>query len=255
MVSRMAVRLPDIDVTGVNRSVDAETFRKINQIESNFGHAGPAFAKSLFEHGLHRQAEGLRDRVLKAAKAIAGGDGADSALVRAATPLALLLIAGELAKTFKLLPSNTDAKKAVTWGWKQFRQSSDAAVLDPEVKVIGSIREWLAERWDVTVKSVEADGKMNNRETIAWYDADTVYIPKTRLREAAGNGLRESQIASIMDRRGMLAKRTESDRLYVRFIPKVGRIQAYALRRSEFGRSDKSSEEEALKVHAGGRND
>ncbi len=41
------------------------------------------------------------------------------------------------------------------------------------------------ERWDVTIKNVNVVGGMNNRETIAWYDADIVYIPKTRLREAA----------------------------------------------------------------------
>jgi len=252
----MAVRIPDIDVTGVNRNVASTTLRDIGQIESHFGHAGPAFVKALCEHGLHRQAEGLRDRVLRAAKKLAGGDDADSALVRAATPLALLMIAGELAKKFGLIPSTTAVQNAVNWGWTQFRQSSDAAVLDPEVKVIGSIRGWLAERWNVTVKPVDADSGINNRETIAWYDNDVVYIPKTRLREAAGDGLRESQIASILDRRGMLAKRTEADRLYVRFIPKVGRVHAYALRRTEFGRSDQISDPDALKVHVvGGRND
>lgn len=251
----MAVRIPDIDVTGVNRNVDQETLRKIGQIESHFGHAGPAFVEALIEHGLHRQAEPLRDRVLKGAKALAGGDNADSAMVRAATPLSLLMIAGELAKTFGLIPSAAAVQNAVTWGWNQFRQSSDAAVLDPEVKVIESIRGWLAERWDVTVKPVNANGGINNRETIAWYDEDIVYVPKGRLREAAGGGLRESQIATILDRRGMIAKRTEADRLYVRFIPKVARVNSYALSRTEFGRSDQTSDQDTLKVHVGGRND
>jgi hypothetical protein len=105
----------------------------------------------------------------------------------------------------------------------------------------------------VTIKNVNVDGGINNRETVAWYDADIVYIPKTRLREAAGNGARESQVASILNRREMLAKRTEADRFYVRYIPKVGRIDSYALRRSEFGRSESAWDTETFTVHAGGR--
>ena len=70
----MAVRIPDFDVTGVNRNVGPTILRDIAQIELHFGHAGPAFVKALIEHGLHRQAVGLRDRVLKAAKVLAGGD-------------------------------------------------------------------------------------------------------------------------------------------------------------------------------------
>ena len=249
----MAVRIVDIDVTGVNRNVDAATLRDIGAIEQHFGHAGPAFVRALIDHGLHRQAAALRDRVLKAARVLAGGDDTDSAMVRAALPLALLMIAGELAKTFRLIPPATAVQDAVQWGWDRFRHSSDATALDPEAQVIGSIRGWIAERWDVTIKNVDAGSGVNNREAVAWYDDSIVYIPKTRIREAAGSGLRESQVASILERRGMLGKRTETDRLYVRFIPRVGRVQSYALRRSEFGRSERTSDTDIYTVLAGGR--
>jgi hypothetical protein len=149
------------------------------------------------------------------------------------------MIGGELAKTFGLLPPTAAVKEAVTWAWEQFRQSSDATALDPETQVVGSIRRWVAERWGVTIKNVNAEDGINNRETIAWYDNNAIYIPKEALREAAGNSLPESQVASILKRRGMLAKQTEADRLYVRFIPKVGRVIAYALHRSEFGRLER----------------
>lgn len=121
----------------------------------------------------------------------------------------------------------------------------------PETQVIDAIRTWVSERWNVTIKDVIAESGINNRETVAWYDDKAVYLPKSRLREAAGNNLRESQVASILDRRGLLAKRTEADRLYVRFVPKVGRIVSYALRRSEFGRSHADADPEALRVHTG----
>jgi hypothetical protein len=251
----MAVRIVDIDVTGVNRQVDAATLRAINAIEHHFGHAGVAFVGKLIEHGLHRQARELRDRVLKVAAMLAGVD-VDSATIRAAIPLALLWVAGELAKSFRLVPDTTPVKDAVCWAWDRFRRSSDAAALDPEAQVIARLSTWIAQRWDVTIKNVEADSGVNNRETVAWYDHTAIYIPKQTLREAAGSSLRESEVASILSRRGFIAKRTEADRLYVRHVPKVGKIEAYALSRSQFGRSkhvtDPSS---SFSVQQGGRSD
>jgi hypothetical protein len=249
----MAVRIIDIDVTGVDRQVNAATLRSIDEIEHHHGHAGPIFVRMLIEQGLHRQAPALRDRILKAARVLAGED-KDSAIVRAAVPLALLMIAGELAKNFGLIPSTTAVKEAVQWAWNRFRQSSDAAALDPETQTIAQLRAWIAERWGVTIKDVNAQSDINNRETVAWFDERAVYMPKDRLREAAGSSLRESEVASILDRRGMLAKKTEGDRLYVRFVPRVGRVTAYALCRSEFGRTEDAVEPGAdLTVHLGGR--
>jgi hypothetical protein len=109
----MAVRIVDIDVTGVNRQVDAATLRKIN--DHHYRHAGPIFVRTLIERGGHRQASELRDRILKAATKLAG-ENADSAIVRAAVPLALLMIAGEVAKSFDLIPAATAVKEAVRWG-------------------------------------------------------------------------------------------------------------------------------------------
>jgi hypothetical protein len=251
----MAVRIVDIDVTGVNRQVDAATLRAINEIEHHFGHAGVAFVGKLIEHGLHRQAGALRDRVLKAAAMLAGGD-ADSATIRAAIPLALLWVAGELAMNFRLVPGTTPVKGAVCWAWDRFRQSSDAAALDPEAQVIARLNTWIAQRWDVTIKDVKAGSGVNNREAVAWYDDTAIYIPKQTLREAAGSSLRETEVASILSRRGLIAKKTEADRLYVRFVPKMGRIESYALSRSQFGRSeDETDPSSSFSVHQGGRSD
>jgi hypothetical protein len=65
----------------------------------------------------------------------------------------------------------------------------------------------------------------------------------------------DNQVASILQRHDMLAKRTEADRLYVRFIPKVGRIEPHALLRSEFGRSEREPQANAYTMHKGGHND
>jgi hypothetical protein len=251
----MAVRIVDIDVTGVNRNVDADTLRAINDIEHHYGHAGPAFVRALIEHGLHRQTPALRDRILKAARVLAGGDTTDSATIRAATPLALLLIVGELARGFGLIPTCADVRGAVQWAWDRFQQSPDATALDPEAQMISTIRGWVAERWGVTIKSVDAEGGINNRETIAWYDEEAIYIPKDRIREAAGNVLKEAHIGTVLSRRGLLASCPERDRFCVRWVPKVGKVAAYALCRKQFGRSTHTRDPDTFAVYRGGRDD
>jgi hypothetical protein len=246
----MAVRFPDIDVTGVNGKVDRATLDAIDGIDRNYGHAGPAFVRALVEHGLHRQAGALRERINKAAALIA--DSTDGAMVRAAVPFALLLVAGEMAVRFGVLPAETRVKEAVQWAWERFKRSSDAAALDPVAQTIANLQRWIAERWDVTIKRLPIDSGINNREAVAWYDEHAVYIPKARIREAAGNAVKESQIGKILDEQGLLAVKPEPDRCYVRTVPKLGKVVAYALSRKEFGRSEHHSEPDGFTVHEGG---
>jgi putative DNA primase/helicase len=230
----MAVRIVDIDVTDIDRKVDPETLRSIDQIGHHYGHAGPAFVRAMISKGVHRQAHALRDRVLAASHEIAGAE-ADSAVARAATPFALLLIAGQLAKVFGILPERAAVVDAVNWAWDRFLHSSDSRALDPEAQALSNLRRYVAERWDVTIKSV---GAMNgNKEAVGWYDEYAVYVPKERIREATGDVLKETHIGAALDRAGLLAKR-EPDRFTVPYVPKVGRVTSYALRRSEVGRSD-----------------
>jgi phage/plasmid primase-like uncharacterized protein len=235
----MAVRFPDIDVTEVNRAVDRATLTAIDSIDRHYGHAGHAFVSKLIEHGLHLQASALRDRIFKAAEVIAAST--DGATVRAAIPFALLLVAGEMAVKFELLPAGTPVKEAVQWAWERFKRSSDAAALDPEAQTIANIQRWIAERWDVTVRRVEAGYAVNNRDAVGWYDETAVYIPIGRIREAAGNALKQSQIGSLLHKRGLLAKK-EPDRFYIKYMPLVGRVAAYALSRREFGRTEQFTE-------------
>jgi hypothetical protein len=225
-------------------------------IDQHCGHAGPAFVQGLVTHGYHHNPEPLRQIVLKATHRIAG-EKADSAGVRAAMPFGLLLTAGELAKAFRLLPAETKVAEAVQWAWQRFCESSDALALDPAAQVVAALRTWIAERWGVTVKPTEpdADGlgnpRLNNRESVGWYDSDAVYVPTRRIREAAGSSLKEQEIARILDERGLLAAH-ERGRLTVRYVPKVGHVQCYALRRDAFGRSEREEEPE-LTVYQGGR--
>lgn len=239
----MAVRIVDVDVTDINRRIDRETLQRIGQIEAHYGHAGPAFVEALIAAQYHRKAVALRDHVLQLAQTIAGPN-ADSVHLRAAIPLALLRTAGELAERLKLLPDAPDVDGAICWAWERFRQSSDALALEPEDQALSNIRTWIAERWDVTIKPTQSETGINNRESIASYDDTTIYLPRPRLREAAGGVMKESAIAQILDRRHMLTRREDDYRRYVRYVPKYGKVDAYALSRVEPGRM-------ALDHHAG----
>lgn len=239
-IAGMAVRIVDVDVTDVDRNVRSDIMRGIAGVEKNHGHAGPAFVTKLIEGKRHQVPDALREDVMDAARKIAG-EKANSARLRAATCLALPLVAGRLAQDFDLLPWSLDLEGTIQWSWERFTRSSDAEALAPDEQAVANIRAWIAERWDVTIKSVDtgADGfdrKLNNREAVAWYDQTAIYLPVQRIREASGETLKAQQIVKALTDRDLLAKRHNSKRASVRHVPEVGRIDAYALKRQEFGR-------------------
>src|SRR5581483_6692841 len=137
---------------------------------------------------LHHKPDALSERVMEFARRLAG-ERVDAARLRAATCLALPYVAGQLAQDFDLLPWSIDLDAPVRWAWDRFQKSSDADALTPDEQAIASLRAWIAERWDVTIKSVDIgvesfDRKLNNREAVAWYDDAAIYVPAQRLREA-----------------------------------------------------------------------
>jgi Domain of unknown function (DUF927)/Toprim domain len=252
----MAVRILDVDVTSVNRAVPQDVLARIDGILKHHGHAGPAFARRLVQHGYHARPDELRQTILNAARRIGGKD-ADSLRIRAALVFALLPIAGGLAKEFGLLPQTSDVEGAVKWGWQQFDQSSDALALKPELQIIVSLTTWVAQRLDVTIKPIEPAAnsygptRTNNRDALGWYDNEVVYLPTNLIREASGGALKETQIARILDEQGYLAKRESARRLAVRYVPKIGKSQCYALSKERFGWG--SDEEPEFTVYQGGR--
>jgi hypothetical protein len=149
----MAVRIADVDVTSVNAAVDGDTLTAIGDIDQHFGHAGPAFVRALIADGVYHQPERLREHVLSAARRLAG-NATSAAMIRAATPFAVLLVAGELARVAGMVPSSACVGEAVHWAWERFTLSSDALALDPAEQAIGQLQLWLLEHWDVTVKHV-----------------------------------------------------------------------------------------------------
>jgi putative DNA primase/helicase len=133
---------------------------------------------------MHQEPDRLRQKIIAYAGQLAG-KGSNSAQARAAEPLAIVYVAGLFGIEFGLLPLAEDAlQEAVQWAWHQFHESREASVLDPATQVVPNIRRYLAERWDVTCKPVDAGNPSarsavalsghNNREAVAWYDETTV---------------------------------------------------------------------------------
>jgi hypothetical protein len=240
----MAARVLDINVAGVNPSVAAETITVIDGIHAHYGHAGPLFVEALIAHDIHRGPERLREKI-KAIAAELAGKQSNSAQVRSAEPLAIIYVAGQFAIEFGLLPLAEDTlRDAVQWAWHHFRESGEASALDPFKQIVPNMRRWLAERWGVTCKPVNGGNPgtrsgvalpgFNNREAVAWYDEKIIYIPSGRLVEAAGVSLSETAIARYLYRKEYLARRTSDERIAVRNVPGIGKLDAYALSRAEF---------------------
>src|SRR3712207_4887140 len=168
-------------------------------IDEHFGHAGPAFVHALMEAGLHRSADELRAEIRERAARIAGPK-ADSVVIRAAVPFAILELAGTLACHFELIPTATNEAQIIAWAWERFVQSSDAMALDPVRQVITTIGAYVAERWNTSIQPVApSESRRPRREAVGWYDADAVYVLAHRLREVAGGSLKEIEVAKVLD--------------------------------------------------------
>ncbi len=251
-----AVRIPDIDVTGINRRVTPILMGQIEDVRNHYGHAGPAFVEAIVANNLHLKPDVLRKKIGDLALQIAasGGEkeGTDSALKRAAYPFAVLMTAGQLAKDFGLIPAETNVTGIMAWAWNRFKKSSDAVALDPEAQVVANLQRWVAERWGSSIHSLISTDydKTTMKDAVGWFDDDTVYLSDQRLVEAAGVSLKEIEIARALQSRGLLTKRKDKDCLFVAYVPKAGKMKAYALSREQFGRG--SDVQVPLRAVAGG---
>jgi hypothetical protein len=235
-----ALRILDIDVSSLDKSPKPELFQQIELIEQNYGHAGPAFVQGMMSKGLHSRGEELRRRIIDAAQTLAHGEPGERedeaspspALIRAAQPLAIVQVAAELAQEFGLIPRQADCAKVVQWAWDRFREASDRLVRTPEERAIEALSLFIAQRWDVSIRAIDAS-RPANREAEGWYDDDAIYIPAGLLSPAAGNILKQKPLAKILKEKGLLA-RTEGDHSTVRVRSGKRFLRIYALAREAF---------------------
>ena len=252
----MAVRFPDVDCSDVDATVPKESLAKIAGIYHHFGHIGVPYITALRADGFDREpgTGELRSRILTAAEKIAG-DGTDSARRRAALPFALILVCGGLAQHYGLLPATARIREAVSWGWRRYSSSVEAEALDPETQALENLRRWIAEHWDVAIKPTngfyvdarDADEDdedatthrpqvltyRNSRDAFGWYDDEAIYIPTARLTEAIGAVLSRNTFVEVLEHHKLLQRRGP-DRASIRNVPKVCKVDVYALKREAF---------------------
>jgi hypothetical protein len=164
----MAVRIIDIDVTGVDRRVPAAIIDEIKRVKDSYGHAGPAFVRALHESGVTADVHSLRQKIYEVARTLVGGQ-SDSSVERAALPLAVLRVAGHLAREFSLLPPETNIDGAIEWAWKNFRGSAECQSLDTDSMVVQNIQSWLLKHWGSSIHNIYDDSSV--REILGWFDA------------------------------------------------------------------------------------
>jgi hypothetical protein len=174
----------------------------------------------------------LRAMIFTAADAIAGED-TDGARRRAALPFALIGICGTLAREYGFLPETTDINGAVKWGWGRFIRSTEALALDPHRRALTNLRRWIAEHWDAALKKTELPYN-NSRDAVGWYDDDAIYIPTDRMLEAVAGVLSVRPFVRMLDEEKLLLRRTNDQRLAIRIVPKIGKVDVYCLDRKAF---------------------
>ncbi|MEM7238294.1 MAG: DUF927 domain-containing protein [Pseudomonadota bacterium] len=228
----MAVRIADVDVSAVNRSVNAETLDRITGVERHYGHAGPKLVEALVGTGTPNRAIELRNQVLRFARQLAGTD-SESAKIRAAYPFAILAIAGKLARQCSILPPGTDIGQAVDWAWQSFQSSNDSRALSPDDRSVEQLREFIARRWCVSIRPLSPENRI--REAEGWYDDNAVYLPTSVAAKATGGTQKGQQLGSILKTKGLLYQ-FDLNRSTVQWTPGYGRIRSFAFKRSEFGR-------------------
>ena len=116
---------------------------KIESIQRNYGHAGPAFVRWLIANDLHKNGSDLRKRIGAAADVLAGAK-AIPAQREAAKVFALVQIAGELACEANLLPDADKVRAAILTAWQTFKGSDEGKATEGEASMLDGFRSWFA---------------------------------------------------------------------------------------------------------------
>ncbi len=233
----VAVRIPDVNVSGVNANVPVDTMSEIKRIEQHYGHAGPEFVRQLVKSNFHIDTDTLRRKIDDLSKKIAGTS--KSELIRAALPFAVLSCAGETAKTVGILPDNLDIASAVQWGWQQYRANNETGI-DRQANAVSVVNAWLASHWNVSVVSV--DEQAPKRAVEAWYDNDFIFISSDKLKEVIPQTITVSDFLKTI-KSGDMIKPFSDNRLAHKRARGKETGTCYWLKRTHFGPTAGENEE------------
>lgn len=232
----LTTRVIDIDVSAT-KTLSREEFAAVEVILQHHGHLGPEFVRCIIKANWHRCGNVLRKRIIERSEEIAGVN-AKPALKRAAIPIAILEVTGELAQEFELLPKKLDVKAATRWAWASFLGSDEAVSLDPEQKVLDALHFFISTNWGSRILSVNETG-INCKEVYGVHDGiECVYIFLPAFEKAIESaGVKPRDATRMLRKAGYITKTHDKNRDYVIGIPGWNRKdKAYALNFEVFGR-------------------
>lgn len=182
----LSTRFPDIDVTG-GRRVSSEVIKELEKVQTNFGHAGPAFVRFLLKEGWHQNGGQIRDQIEAAAKGLANPE--KPAQLRAAKVFGLLQVAGNLAVEGGLLPDKGVIARAVKEGWEAFLGSDEGKATEGEVSLIDGFRSWLSLHFYKVLIDADAREEHRGPNAIGWFTDDLIVLADHALRDIKSMGL------------------------------------------------------------------
>ena len=97
------------------------------------------------------------------------------------------------------------------------------------------LREFVLSRWGSTFVRIQPGSDPRTREIEGWFDDRTVYVRSTLIQTACGRTLKKQHIGRLLAEKGLLAE-NEPGRHTVRYVPGVGNVRCYAIKRSFFGK-------------------
>jgi putative DNA primase/helicase len=175
----------------------------------HYGQAGPAFIRALLDDG----------QDLGALLAEAGQDpafrGAGELEGRAASALALVGMAGELARDYGLVPwPEGEALEAAALAFGLWRDGRDTGRPE-DGQILDAVRDFLLRHGDARFSSLDADGGAMVRDRAGWWreaDAGRVYmLTPGAMREAIG-GHDLPRALDALDRAGWIVDRDHGKR-------------------------------------------
>lgn len=192
-------RYPDVNVTAGAR-VSGEVLGRIEGVQRNYGHAGPAFVRWLIAEGWHTKGHELRKRIGEAADALAGDD-AIPAQREAAKVFALVQVAGELAVDAGILSSKAKIEVAVLTAWQTFGASDEGRATEGEASLLNGFRSWLAGAQGVYLTDASDPDARLYRERLGWVTETQIVLinDKINMKAMGLSGTRDGLVKALQD--------------------------------------------------------
>lgn len=245
----LSARALDLDV-GAEPQIGADVLERIGAIKQNFGHAGPAVVRALFDQGHAADPAGLEADIEAKAKALAG-EGATSQLLRPARIVAVLWATGEIAQRANLIPGDYNlqmlagriwarAQEAETAGGSTYGRALETLYRNLYARRGGDVHETLqGEYREAKAWRLEPDAKPGKLHQAALREVDgrAVYdalyvVPVATLVELSGGAIGHKAIVRALDEANALVCQPRGDRIerIWDYVPGLAKMRAVVIR-------------------------